>query len=277
MNSSNLTIPISIIVAGMIVGSFTASAIIYVGKSGGGSSAATQRVGSNQELLEDENVGIIEVRNTEHAVVTENDHILGSINAPVKLIDYSDTECPFCKRHHQMLGELFAKYDDEDFAWVYRHLPLDFHLKAMPEAIATECVAKLGGQEAFWKFLGKIYETTTSNDGLDLALLPDFARDAGVSDLSAFNSCYENEETRSVVESDMEDAHRAGGSGTPYARLVSANQIDSETRNSISSYLAQNQMQNYAHFSEDGFAIGISGALPEATFTTIIDELLAIN
>lgn len=277
MNLSNFITPLAIIVAGMIVGSFTASAIIYVGKSGGSFAATTGLTAQNPALLENVNDDLVETRDTEHITITENDRFLGSINAPVKLIDYSDTECPFCKRHHQMIGELFAKYDDNDFAWVYRHLPLDFHVQAMPEAIATECVAKLGGEEAFWKFLGKIYETTTSNDGLDLALLPEFAREAGVSNINAFNSCYENEETRPKVEADIADANRAGGSGTPYSRLVSENQIDNETRNKISNYLVQNKMQDYAHFSEDGFAIGISGALPEATFATIIDELLAIN
>lgn len=271
-NFHHLMIPISIIVAGMIIGSFSASAIIYVGKSGG--SNATRNVETGVAAIQGSQ---IEVRNTKHAEVTENDRILGSLNAQVKLIDYSDTECPFCKRHHQMLEQLFKGYDKNDVAWVYRHLPLDFHIQALPEAVATECVAKIAGEDAFWTFLGRIYQETTSNDGLDLDLLPKFAEESGVTDMGAYNNCYTNQDTLEKVEFDMADAASAGGSGTPYSRLVSSNKIDEETRGVISDYLTASKMQDYVHFSEDGYAIGISGALPEATFRTLIDELLAIN
>lgn len=270
-NTSQLIIPFSIIVAGMIIGSFTASAIIFVNRDG--VSRATKQV---QPTTKAEQIAV-SFRDTAHAEVTANDRIRGSVNATVKFIDYSDTECPFCKRHHETLTNLLSSYDENDVAWVYRHLPLSFHLQAMPEAIATECVAKVAGEDAFWKFLGRIYEETTSNDGLNLELLPKYAEESGVKDMSAYRSCYVNEETREKVESDLADAERAGGTGTPYSRLVSAKQIDPNTQKKISDYLTKNNLQEYAHFSNDGFALGVSGALPQDIFATLIDELLAIN
>lgn len=264
-NLRRLLTPLSIIVGAMIIGSFTASAIIFVNRDG----ASSAKKPADTEL--------IETLNTEHAKITEADHIRGGINAPVKLIDYSDTECPYCKRHHDTLTDLFGSYSGEKVAWVYRHLPLDFHLQALPEAVATECVARLAGEDAFWTFLSRIYKETTSNDGLDLSLLPEFAKDAGVSDIDAFNSCYENQDTLEKVEGDLADAERAGGSGTPYSRLVSKKRINKVAKKNISAYLASQDMTGLAHFSKDGFAIGISGALPKEVFATLIDQLLAIN
>ena len=88
------------------------------------------------------------------------------------------------------------------------------HTKARTEAEATECVAKLGGDEAFWQFVDSILETTTSNDGLDLTLLPGFAQEAGV-DKGEFQSCLDNRETKEIVEKQETEGGAAGITGTP--------------------------------------------------------------
>ena len=59
-------------------------------------------------------------------VVDSEDHIFGNPDAPVKLVEYSDFECPFCKRVHPTLKKIMADYGiDGEVAWVYRHFPLD--------------------------------------------------------------------------------------------------------------------------------------------------------
>ena len=83
--------------------------------------------------------------------VTEADHIKGSIDAPIKVVEYSDFDCPFCTRFHDSMNEIVATNDD--VAWVYRHFPLDqLHPNARGIAVASECIAREGGDEAFWKF-----------------------------------------------------------------------------------------------------------------------------
>lgn len=91
------------------------------------------------------------------------DHIRGNPGAAVSIIEYSDFECPFCKRFHATPGEL-ARQFGERVNWVYRHFPLDFHNPAARRAaIASECAAKLGGNEAFWKYTDAVFEHTLSN------------------------------------------------------------------------------------------------------------------
>lgn len=103
--------------------------------------------------------------------VTAADHIKGSINAPVKIVEYSDLECPFCKMFHATLQEIISDPEYKDkVAWVYRHFPLtQLHSKAPKEAEATECAAEVGGNEGFWKFVDKINEITPANNKLDQA------------------------------------------------------------------------------------------------------------
>jgi len=83
--------------------------------------------------------------------VTEDDHIKGDLNAPIKIIEYSDFDCPFCSRFHETMDQVVSQNDD--VAWVYRHFPLDqLHPNARTVAQISECVANLGGNEAFWTF-----------------------------------------------------------------------------------------------------------------------------
>lgn len=89
--------------------------------------------------------------------VTENEHIFGNKNADVLVIEYSDLECSFCARFHQTMHQVIADYNGK-VAWVYRHLPLQMHENAEEKAVASECVAEIGGNEAFWKYVDATLE-----------------------------------------------------------------------------------------------------------------------
>ncbi len=146
--------------------------------------------------------------------LTDKDHVRGSRDAKVFLIEYSDFECPFCKRFHPTLLQLLEEYGDQ-LALVYRHFPLDqLHPKADKEAEASECVRELGGEEAFWKFVDKIFEVTPSNNGLDHTQLPTYASEAGV-DSGAFKSCLDSGKYADYVEADFQGGGNAGITGTP--------------------------------------------------------------
>ena len=146
--------------------------------------------------------------------ISESDHVRGNRSARVALIEYSDLECPFCKRFHPTLLQLLEEYGDQ-LALVYRHFPLDqLHPKADKEAEASECVRELGGEEAFWKFVDKIFEVTPSNNGLDHTQLPTYASEAGV-DSGAFKSCLDSGKYADYVEADFQGGGNAGITGTP--------------------------------------------------------------
>jgi protein-disulfide isomerase len=155
------------------------------------------------------------------APIDATDHVRGDANAPLTIVEYSDTECPFCKRFHATMKEVLQAYPGK-VKWVYRHFPLEqLHAKAMKEAQATECVQKLGGTTAFWSFLDSIYDITPSNDGLDLAKLPVLAEKAGV-DRAQFEACIASDEGKAKVQKDLENAIATGGTGTPWSILITA-------------------------------------------------------
>jgi len=79
----------------------------------------------------------------------EGDHILGNPDAQVKIIEYSDYECPYCKSFHITMNQVVAE-SDGNVIWVYRHWPI--HQNSMAKLVAAECVAKIKGNEAFWKY-----------------------------------------------------------------------------------------------------------------------------
>ena len=105
--------------------------------------------------------------------ITEKDRLYGNPNAEIKIVEYSDTECPFCKQFDATLNAIMAQYKDGGkVAWIYRYFPLDgLHLKARHEAEALECAFEIGGNDKFWEYKTEIFKVTPGNDGLDPALL----------------------------------------------------------------------------------------------------------
>lgn len=154
--------------------------------------------------------------------VASRDHIRGDPNAPVKIVEFGDTECPLCQRFHPTLKRIVADYPGK-VAWVFRHFPIDdIHPKARKEAEATECASELGGNEKFWAYLDRLYEITPSNDKLDPAQLPRIAQYVGLN-RAQFESCLQSGRHAQRVEEDVTDALAVGATGTPYSVVVAPN------------------------------------------------------
>jgi len=178
--------------------------------------------------------------------VTSEDHIRGDIEkASVVIVEFSDTECPFCKRFHPTMQQVVEEYGDQ-VAWVYRHFPLDaLHSKARKEAEATECANELGGNDGFWAYIDRLYEVTPSNDGLSASQLPEIAGEVGL-DTAKFQDCLDSGKYADKIETHLKDAMASGGNGTPYSVAISS----------------------------DGETVPISGAQPFSSVKSIIDSLL---
>ena len=150
------------------------------------------------------------------------DHIRGDPAAPVTLVEYSDFECPFCKRFHPTVKRLVDESNGQ-LKWAYRHFPLDeLHpVKARKEAVASECAAELGGNDAFWKFADRFFDLTPSNNRTDIdSVLPQIAGEIGV-DKARFASCLASGRHDRRVAEDVKDALASGGRGTPWSLVVS--------------------------------------------------------
>lgn len=142
------------------------------------------------------------------------DHIKGAKNAKVTLIEYSDFECPFCKRHYSTIEDILKAYPN-DVRLVYRHYPLSFHQNAMKEAEASECAAELGGNDGFWKMYDKIFtETQAGGTGLALERLPGIAKEIGL-DEKKFSDCLNSGKYQDKINQELAEGAAAGVQGTP--------------------------------------------------------------
>ena len=82
--------------------------------------------------------------------VDATDHVLGNpATATINIIEYSDYECPYCKVFHATLNQIVTE-SAGNVSWVYRHWPI--HQNSMAKLVAAECVAKIKGNNAFWKY-----------------------------------------------------------------------------------------------------------------------------
>jgi len=155
--------------------------------------------------------------------IQKDDHVRGNPNAKVVIVEYSDTECPFCKNFQETLKRVVAEYGASgEVAWVYRNFPLvQLHPKAPKEAEAIECAAELGGNEVFWKYLDRLFEVTPSNNGLDLAQLPVIAEYVGL-DKTKFTTCLESGKYKVKIDKETNEAIAAGGQGTPHSIILFA-------------------------------------------------------
>lgn len=154
-------------------------------------------------------------------VISGDDHVRGNPNAPIVLIEYSDYECPFCKEFHLTMSRIIDEYGASgQVAWVYRHYPLlGIHPNAGLIAQASECVAELGGNEAFWKFSDTLFDERESTEQTNMVRLPIYAEEAGV-DRVAFQNCLDSQRHKASVEKDMKIGFDAGISGTPHTVVM---------------------------------------------------------
>ena len=209
-NKGSLDIPTAIIIAGFMIG----ISLIYA--LGRGNTPVT-----NPPLAQLKDAVLDDQPFKNIKPVTSEDHIFGDPNAPIKIVNFSDTECPFCKRFHTTMHEVAKNYDGK-VAWVYRHFPLDsLHTKARKEAVATECAASLGGNAKFWAYLDRLMEITPSNDGLDLAELPIIAKYIGL-DVQQFQTCLDSGKFDAKIEAQYQDGLASGAQGTPYSVIINS-------------------------------------------------------
>jgi len=158
---------------------------------------------------------------------SSEDHYLGDLNAPIKFIEYSDLECPYCQQFHLTLyEEIKPEYiDTGKIVWIFRNLPLiQIHSKAQREAEAAECVASLAGNDAFWQYIDIIFRNSPLNNGLNLSKLPEFAVQIGVNE-KAFNECLQSGDYQADVKLDSDEAQALGATGTPFSVIMKNGEI----------------------------------------------------
>jgi len=245
INSHFLLILVALILlgAGFFGGSlWTENKLLKAGNLG--TAPTAQQAGAQPQAPQQPTKGVASV---------DDDPVLGDKNTPVTIIEFSDYECPFCKRHFdETLPQLIKNYvDTGKVKIVYRDFPLSFHdPMATKEAVAANCAREQGGDKKYFEFHDEIFKRTISNgNGLNDEKIQTIAKELGLN-TGKFTTCLADPAQTDEVKKDIADGTAAGASGTPtfvIGKTTSNGEIDGNL---------------------------VVGAQPYAAFQAIIDPLL---
>lgn len=241
-----LIVVVLLIAAAFFIGSLWTK-VSYLEK-GGASAKGSVNTGAAQPAAQPQGQDIytpVKVETLNLEKVADNEHIRGDKNAPLTWIEYSDLECPFCKKIHPDLQKMMDEYKGK-VRWVYRHFPLNaIHPKAQKAAEAAECAGSLGGNDIFWKFADKLFEGSPTS--LSAEEMTKTAKNVGLNEAN-FKSCLDSGKFASKVGAELKAGEKAGVTGTPGNFLL----------------------------DDKGNAWIIPGAMPYATIKQVIDKALAL-
>jgi protein-disulfide isomerase len=135
--------------------------------------------------------------------------VIGADTAVLKLVEFSDFQCPFCREAQHMLDEFRDHYKGR-VAIVYHHYPIpELHPSAYEAAIASECAASQGRFTAYHDVL------FANPDSVRLARWTSLAKTADVKNLSVFDVCVKSQQFKARIDDDIRRGKDAGVAGTP--------------------------------------------------------------
>lgn len=192
---------------------------------------AKKREDEEKKQLEDS------FNNPLQAKIRTDELFRGKKDAPLTLIEYSDFECPFCKRGFQTVLALLKKYKG-NIRFVYKHLPLSFHPNAMPASTYYEAI-RLQSEDKAVKFHDNLYENQ-SKIKLGEKYFKQVAKKLGVN-MKKLAKDKNSKKVQDRIDQDLAEAKKFGFNGTPGFLLN---------------------------------GVPVRGAYPESHFVQIVDELV---
>jgi protein-disulfide isomerase len=148
----------------------------------------------------------------------------GKVKSKVVLVEYSDTECPFCAQLYPTITRIKQEYADK-IGFVYRYFPLtQIHPHSFEESRAVYCVGKLLGAAKRDEYINEMFTYKTSKQNM---VLPEggkesMAKNVGVND-TEFKACLTSKESSDAITASMQDGVAAGVQGTPASFILIKN------------------------------------------------------
>lgn len=153
-----------------------------------------------------------EFKNPLMPAIDETRAMFGEKGAPVTIVEYTDFECPYCARGSQTIKEVLKQYPKEVRVLV-KHLPLDFHPKALPAAKYFEALS-LQSHALALKFHNEIFENQEQMKVKGEDYMKAVAKKLGAN-MQELGKNLSNAKIQSQIDGDMEEARKFGISGTP--------------------------------------------------------------
>jgi len=169
----------------------------------------------------------------------ENELSVGSIDAPVTLVEWSDFECPFCKRFYETtIKQIKTNYiDTGKVRYVYKHFPLSFHPAAEISAQAVECANEQG---VWYEYHSAIFENQEGTFGKEELI----AWSSGiVPDTTAFRTCLDSNKYLTKINEDMSYGQSVGVQGTP-ASFVNGIKVEGAQPYNVVAALIESELAN---------------------------------
>jgi len=144
-------------------------------------------------------------------VTLEKDRpVLGAPDAPVTVVEFTDYQCPYCRRFTQTTFPLLKRdyIDTGKIRWVVRDLPLAFHKNARKAGQSVHCANEQG---KFWEMRDMLFKNSAN---LENEHLQNYAEQLGL-DVTAFDSCLASDRYLQEMDKDSAEAKRVGITGTP--------------------------------------------------------------
>jgi len=165
----------------------------------------------DQFELNTQELGLTPGKYLETPQVNENDATFGNKDAKVKVIVFSDFECPYCKALYQSLRQIMGQYSDR-VLFVHKNFTLDFHIQAIPAALAANCALEQG---KFWEYGDKLFANQINwQNTTGTQKFKEYAQSVGLK-IPQFNQCLDSKKYQEKIENDKNDAAIFGVSGTP--------------------------------------------------------------
>jgi protein-disulfide isomerase len=138
-------------------------------------------------------------------------YAMGRDDAPVTMVEFTDYQCPFCRRFEsESFAQLKKNYiDTGKVRFVSRDLPMEFHPNAPKAAVAARCA---GEQHKYWEMHDAMMQDTATD--LGPASILSYGQKVNL-DMPAFAACLAGNKFVAAIQKDTADAGTLGISGTP--------------------------------------------------------------
>jgi protein-disulfide isomerase len=165
----------------------------------------------DQFVLKTQELGLAPGKYLNAPEVKGGDAVSGNVDASVRVVMFSDFQCPFCKSFWSSFRDMMKEYDGK-VAFVYKHFPLGIHPEANGAALASECAME---QNKFWEYADNLYATQKDWSGQGGSQkFKDYAKNLKL-DAGKFNQCLDSKKYQAQIDANMAEANALGLSGTP--------------------------------------------------------------
>jgi len=200
-NRQTIIVGLSFLAIGLMIGLLFSEGL----PQGPNEMTLSERDAFGNEELEPEFVSVSE----------DDDAFIGDEDAPVVIVEFSDYQCPYCARFQaETLPLIKENYIDTGLVkLVYRDFPIPSHTDAQIAAIAAECVAEQGGDEAYFEMHDVLFENMSEWSFQENAeeLILGYATNLGYE----VSTCMEDPAIAEEVDADYTAGRSYGVSGTP--------------------------------------------------------------